>query len=114
MRPLPIGIDDFKKIITLNYHYIDKSLFIKELLDTPVDVTLIPRPRRFGKTLNLSMLQCFFEKTEISNAVLFEQLLIAQYPEYMAHQGQYPVIFFTFKFLNEESWQECFLGLKRI
>ncbi len=114
MRPLPIGIDDFEKIISQNYHYVDKSLFIKELLDYAAGVTLIPRPRRFGKTLNLSMLKYFFEKTAISRASLFDGLNIAKHPEYMKHQGQYPVIFLTFKFIEGETWEMCFEKMKRL
>ncbi len=114
MRPLPIGVVDFKEIISLNYHYIDKSLFIKELLTQAAKVTLIPRPRRFGKTLNLSMLRYFFENTAESHAYLFEHLAIAQHPECMAHQGQYPVIFLTFKFCDDANWDECFEGIKRV
>ena len=64
MKPLPIGIDDFKKLIDKKYYYVDKTLLIKELLDKKAEVTLFTRPRRFGKTLNMSMLQYFFEKTE--------------------------------------------------
>lgn len=62
-QPLPIGIDDFEKIITDNYYYVDKTLLIKELLDKKSEVTLFMRPRRFGKTLNMSMLRNFFENT---------------------------------------------------
>ena len=60
-KPLPIGIDDFEKMIEKGYYYVDKTLLIKELLDMGGEVNLFTRPRRFGKTLNMSMLQCFFE-----------------------------------------------------
>ena len=60
MKPLPIGVDDFKKLIDENYYYVDKTLLIKELLDNKGEVNLFTRPRRFGKTLNMSMLQYFF------------------------------------------------------
>lgn len=63
MRPLPVGIDSFEKLIQENYYYIDKTLLIKELLELKGEVNLFTRPRRFGKTLNLSMLQYFFEDT---------------------------------------------------
>lgn len=63
-KPLPIGVDDFKKLITSGYYYVDKTLFIKELLDKKGDVNLFTRPRRFGKTLNMSMLRYFFEKKD--------------------------------------------------
>ena len=60
-KPLPIGVDNFEKLIENEYYYVDKTLLIKELLDNKADVNLFTRPRRFGKTLNMSMLQCFFE-----------------------------------------------------
>ncbi len=114
MRPLPLGIDNFEEIISHNYHYVDKSLFIKEILDYRSKVTLIPRPRRFGKTLNLSMLKYFFEKTAKSHASLFDALDIANHPECMKHQGQYPVIFLTFKFIEGETWEISFEKMKRL
>ena len=70
MKPLPIVIDDFKKLIDKNYYYVDKTLLIKELLDKKAEVTLFTRLRRFRKTLNMSMLQYFFEKTEEDNSYL--------------------------------------------
>ncbi len=114
MRKIPIGIDDFKEIIVDNYLYIDKSLFIKELLDSGAKVTLITRPRRFGKTLNLSMLKYFFEKTTSSLAPLFDGLHIAKHPQYMEHQNQYPVIFLTFKGIKGETWEASFDKVKRL
>lgn len=63
-RPLPIGVDDFEKLITREYYYVDKTMLIKDLLDKKGDVNLFVRPRRFGKTLNMSMLQYFFEDTK--------------------------------------------------
>ena len=98
-KALPVGIEDFKEIILKNYYYIDKSLFIKELLDNGSKVSLFTRPRRFGKTLALSMLRYFFEKefTEegktIDNTYLFEDLKIMGVgAEYTFHMRQYPVI----------------------
>ena len=73
-KPLPIGVDSFEKLINNNYYYVDKTLLIKELLDKKEDVNLFTRPRRFGKTLNLSMLQYFFEKSDKDNAYLFDGL----------------------------------------
>ena len=61
-KPLPIGVDNFQEMIEKGYYYVDKTLFIKELLDMKGKVNLFTRPRRFGKTLNVSMLQCFFER----------------------------------------------------
>ena len=113
-QKLPIGISDFKKLIEGNYYYIDKSLLIKELLDGGTEATLIPRPRRFGKTLNLSMLRYFFEKTKQSNAHLFKDLEIAKHDSCMAGQGQYPVIFLTFKDVKVSNWNECWNTLKTL
>ncbi len=96
--PLPIGTDDFKKLISEGYYYIDKTLFIKELLDKKGEANLFTRPRRFGKTLNMSMLRYFFEDTgkEESNAEnkrLFDGLEIMSAGEnYLSHMQKYPVI----------------------
>lgn len=75
-KPLPIGVDNFEKLITRNYYYVDKTLLIKNLLDNKADVNLFTRLRRFGKTLNMSMLQYFFENSEKDNSYLFEDLNI--------------------------------------
>ncbi|MGK5094755.1 AAA family ATPase, partial [Deltaproteobacteria bacterium TL4] len=96
-RKLPIGLSDFKELIEKSYTYVDKSLLIQEVLECGDKVLLLPRPRRFGKTLNLSMLRYFFEKTEPANTALFAGLAIERHPELMARQGQYPVIYLTFK-----------------
>ena len=105
MKKLPIGISDFKKLIDGNYYYVDKTLLIKELIESSGEVLLIPRPRRFGKTLNLSMLKYFFEKTETDNSVLFADTAIWQHEEYRKLQGKYPVIFLTFKDVKEANWE---------
>ncbi len=73
MPQFRIGTDDFKKLRDENGYFVDKSLLIKEIIEGS-DVTLLPRPRRFGKTLNMTMLRYFFEKNEISNSYLFEGL----------------------------------------
>ena len=75
-KPLPIGVDSFKTLIDNGYYFIDKTLLIKELLDTRSVVSLILRPRRFGKTLNMSMLRYFFERAEEDNSYLFKGLKI--------------------------------------
>jgi len=113
-KRLPVGISDFEEIITQNYYFVDKSLLIKEILDSGAKVTLIPRPRRFGKTLNLSMIKCFFEKTEESKGYLFDSLKINEYPEIMKHQGQSPVIFLTFKDIKQTNWQICYEKIREI
>lgn len=98
-KPLPIGIDDFEKLITRGYYFVDKTMLIKELLDKKGLVNLFTRPRRFGKTLNMSMLQYFFEDArddngnKVDNGYLFDGLNIMQADDrYLAHMGQYPVI----------------------
>ncbi|WP_276692481.1 AAA family ATPase [Ruminococcus callidus] len=107
-KPLPIGVEDFKRLVDNEYYFIDKTLMIKELLENKETVNLFTRPRRFGKTLNMSMLQRFFEATEKSNAYLFDGLKIAAYPEYMAYQGQYPVISISLKSMKRASYQEAY------
>ena len=103
-KPLPIGIDDFEKLITRGYYFIDKTMLIKELLDKKGDVNLFTRPRRFGKTLNMSILQYFFEDArddngeKVDNKYLFDGLNIMQTGDnYLAHMGQYPVINLSLK-----------------
>ncbi len=107
-KPLPIGVEDFKRLVDNEYYFVDKTLMIKELLESKETVNLFTRPRRFGKTLNMSMLQRFFEATEKSNAYLFDGLKIAAYPEYMAYQGQYPVISISLKSMKRASYQEAY------
>ncbi|MCT4509779.1 MAG: ATP-binding protein [Tepidibacter sp.] len=114
MKKLPIGISDFKELITDNYYYVDKSLFIKEIVDDGSKVILIPRPRRFGKTLNMSILKYFFEKTEEDNKYLFENLKINKFKEIMNIQGKYPVIYITFKDIKFSNWEDCNNGIKRL
>ncbi len=106
----PIGVSDFKKIIKNNYYYVDKSLFIKDVIEDGAEVILLPRPRRFGKTLNISMLKYFYEKTNDSNRLLFEGLKIQEYKEIMNKQGQYPVIYLTFKDEKYSTWEDCKKG----
>ena len=113
-RPLPIGISDFKTVIEENYYYADKTDMIGNILDDRVMVTLFTRPRRFGKTLNMSMMKCFFEieNTE-ENKKLFDGLAISN-KEYMKEQGQYPVIFISFRNIEEENWEDCYFEIKNI
>ena len=107
-KPLPIGVEDFKRLVDNEYYFIAKTLMIKELLENKETVNLFTRPRRFGKTLNMSMLQRFFEATEKSNAYLFDGLKIAAYPEYMAYQGQYPVISISLKSMKQKNFTLAF------
>jgi hypothetical protein len=111
---LPIGLSDFKEVREEGYYYVDKSLLIQEIINRSSKVILLPRPRRFGKTLNISMLRYFFEKHEDSLAYLFKDLAIEQKAEIMQHQGQYPVIFLTFKSCKASSLEECFHQIRQI
>jgi len=108
-RLLPIGVEDYKEIITNKNAYIDKTLLIKEFWQDGGKVILTPRPRRFGKTLNLSMLKYFFEKTDHNTSNLFEKTNIWADPEYQALQGQFPVIFLTFKNIIADSWELAYI-----
>ena len=111
-KPLPIGIEDFKRLIDDEYYFVDKTLMIKELIESQTIVGLFTRPRRFGKTLNMSMIQRFFEKTDESNAYLFDSLKISEYPECMKYQGQYPVISVSLKSMKQGSYRDAFRMFK--
>ena len=107
MKPIPIGVENFKDIITSDYYYTDKTLLIRDLLDSGAKVSLFTRPRRFGKTLNMSMLRYFFEKTEEDNSYLFDGLKISNAGEkYMSYCGQYPVISISLKGMEKETFQK--------
>nr|VFK66806.1 MAG: Predicted AAA-ATPase [Candidatus Kentron sp. UNK]VFK72226.1 MAG: Predicted AAA-ATPase [Candidatus Kentron sp. UNK] len=103
----PIGLSDFPRLIREGYSYVDKSLFVQSVLDSSAQVILLPRPRRFGKTLNLSMLRAFFERDMQGSAELFQGLAIKQAgEEYTIHQGRYPV-FLTLKDVKTLNWEDC-------
>jgi len=114
MKKLPIGISDYKKLIENDYYYVDKTLFIKEFWEESGEVILIPRPRRFGKTLNLSMLRYFFEHTNTGNSHLFTHTAIWQDLPARKLQGQFPVIFLTFKDVKEDNWESCYEKIKKV
>ena len=120
MRPLPIGIDDFKKLRENNFLYIDKTLLIKELLDNRSEVSLFTRPRRFGKTLELSMLRYYFEAGDkadekaADNRALFDGLKILEAGDkYTKHLCQYPVISISLKSARQPDFEKAFVMLKR-
>lgn len=105
LRPLPIGVSDFKEAVS-DFYYVDKTLLIKDFLDTRAKVTLFTRPRRFGKTLNMDMLRVFFEKTDEDTSMYFRDKKIWECgKDYRNHQGKYPVIFLTFKDVKYETWE---------
>ena len=113
MKPLPTGVDDFKKLIDENYYYVDKTLLIKELLDNKGEVNLFTRPRRFGKTLNMSMLQYFFEKTEEDNSYLFKGLKIMnESKEYLDYMGKYPVINLSLKSAKQPTFEMSYKKIR--
>jgi len=136
MKKLPIGVSDFKDMITGNYYYVDKTLFIKEVIDSGDKILLIPRPRRFGKTLNLSMLGYFYACCPVawdpdSNTqppdpaketrspdtykYLFDALAISGAGrDYLDKMGRFPVIFLTFKNIKDMDWESCLDNIKKL
>ncbi len=103
MRRLPIGVEDFKELIDKNYYFVDKSLLIQDIMTEKL--VLYPRPRRFGKTLNMSMLYYFFSNKEKANAYLFDNLEIHKDKEAMKHQNQYPVIYISLKDMKRNNYE---------
>lgn len=105
LRPVPIGVDDFRELRERGMEYIDKSHLIREVLDKGAQALLLPRPRRFGKTLAMTMLRCFFERRADDLTPLFADLSIWQAGEsYRAHFQRYPVIFLTLKGIKLETF----------
>ena len=135
MKKFAVGESDFKSIISGSYYYVDKSLFIKEILDRGEKAILIPRPRRFGKTLNITMLKYFYDccpedlprvpgpAAADNNPVtpgntyksLFSSLAIANAgPQYLEKMGRHPVIFLTFKNIKQQDWETCLDKIKSL
>ena len=111
-KAIPVGIENFEDIIKDNYYYVDKSMLIEDILVNRAAVTLFTRPRRFGKTLNMSMIKYFFDvRNKDENRKLFEGLKIFG-SEYMKEQGKYPVIFVSLKDLRADTWEDTFENLK--
>ena len=111
-KKLPIGISNFKEIIEYDYYYFDKTRFIEKILEERSKVKLFTRPRRFGKTLNMSMLRYFFDvKNKEENRKLFENLEISK-SEYFEEQGKYPVISISFRNYDKENWETGFRTIK--
>ena len=119
-RKIPIGIENYREMIDENFYYVDKTLMIKELLDSKAKVFLMTRPRRFGKTLGLSMLQTFFEDArdregnKIDNLHYFEGKKIMEAEEkYVCHAGKYPVIKMSLKSAKQKDFDtaySCLVG----
>ena len=113
-KAIPVGIENFEDIIKDNYYYVDKSMLIEDILVNRAAVTLFTRPRRFGKTLNMSMIKYFFDvRNKDENRKLFEGLKISD-SEYMREQGKYPVIFVSLKDLRADTWEMCLLEIKKL
>ncbi|HIR27162.1 MAG TPA: AAA family ATPase, partial [Candidatus Choladousia intestinigallinarum] len=122
-RPLPIGVDDFEKLIRESYYYVDKTLLIRDLLDMKGEVNLFTRPRRFGKSLNMSMLRCFFERRMSSGSAdqgrseilqLFQGMKILNAGDlYLSHMGQYPVISISLKSMKQPTFHLSMDMLKK-
>ena len=111
MKKIPIGIEDFKNIISENYYYIDKTKLIEEIVNDGAKVKLFTRPRRFGKTLNMSTLKYFFDvRNGVENRKLFKNLYIENSPV-MEEQGKYPVVFISMKGIASNNFDEA---LKKI
>lgn len=106
-KKLPIGISDYKELISEGYYYVDKTDFIRQIIEDGSKITLLPRPRRFGKTLNLSTLRYFFEKTE-GNVYrpLFNGKSIEQWKDFDKYQGKYPVILITLKDCKADTFEQ--------
>ena len=114
-KKIPIGIEDFAEIINRNCYFVDKTLMIRDILDSGAKVTLFTRPRRFGKTLNMSMLQRFFEKTDNDNSYLFKGLnIMGAGEQYLSHMGQYPVINISLKGMKQPDFETTYATYKDI
>ena len=112
MKKIPIGVDDFKKLIENNAYYIDKTKFIADILDDAAEVKLFTRPRRFGKTLNMSTLKYFFDiHNAVENRKLFNGLDIEK-SEYISEHGKYPVIFISMKGIKATTWLASLFAIK--
>ena len=111
--PLPVGVENFEDLIQTGYYFVDKTLFIRELIDMKGKVNLFTRPRRFGKTLNMSMLRYFFEMGKADNAELFQGMKIMDAgEEYLAHMGKYPVISISLKSMKQLTYDDAFYCLQ--
>ena len=114
MKKIPIGIDDFKKIRENNIYYVDKTKYIEKILVDTSEVKLFTRPRRFGKTLNMSMLKYFFDiKNKEENKKLFQNLYIEK-SDFFEEQGAYPVVYISLKGIKADTWESSFFLIKSL
>lgn len=114
MKKIPIAVEDFREIIEQDYYYVDKTKFIEDILNDGAEVKLFCRPRRFGKTLNMSTLKYFFDmKNKDENRKLFNGLYIESSP-LIEEQGKYPVIFLTLKEIKGNTFDFAYTQLKTL
>ena len=111
-KTVAIGVQDYERLIKGNYFYVDKTGFIREWWENSDEVTLITRPRRFGKTLNMSMFNCFFSKRYENRRDLFEGFDVFNDEKYIELQGTYPVIFLTFAGVKAANFEDAVFGIK--
>jgi len=107
-----LGISDFRKLREEGAGYVDKTDFIAQLLDESTQVVLFPRPRRFGKTINLSALRYFLEKRPEDLSHLFHDLAVWQHPGARAHFQRHPVVFLSFKDIRADTWESAFRAIR--
>ena len=113
MKGIAIGQSDFKALRVKDNYYIDKTMYIKDIIDNQSNVVLVTRPRRFGKTLNMSMLKYYFDCNQNYNKELFEGLKIMEQEEkYTSKLGYYPIIYITLKDVQDENYEKMLLDMK--
>ena len=113
MHGIGLGESDFRVLRTMKDYYIDKTMYIKDIIDNRSKVILVTRPRRFGKTLNMSMLRYYFDCSQKDNKELFEGLkIMEQGEEYTSKLGYYPCIYLTLKDVNEDTYEKMILNMK--
>src|SRR6056297_1792015 len=113
MKRLPIGISDFKELIENDYYFVDTTQLIGDIYRESAKIALITRPRRFGKTLNMSMLRYFYDNT-LNTLDLFKDLKISEDKEVMQQLNAYPTIFITFKDIKDNTWEMAKGNLKAL
>ncbi len=113
-KTLAVGQSDFSEFRKVGAYYIDKSLFIRDVIMCDFQALLLPRPRRFGKTLNLSMLRYFFENSQEPRSKLFDGLAVRDDSVFHQHQGKYPVIYLTFKDVKNPRWSDCMKNIQHV
>ena len=112
MKKIPIAVEDFREIIEQDYYYVDKTKFIEEILNDGAKIKLFCRPRRFGKTLNMSTIKYFFDiKNKDENRKLFNSLYIENSP-LIEEQGKYPVIFLSMKGISSSNFKDALDKIK--